>query len=110
MNPEQSPFAEQAPAFDIARAPNLIFLGGIFLPEQTALIERNSRVNVQHAADALQKAVLRGLSQHTDVSATVVSLPFIASFPRRDRALWFPAVTGKLFDRIPVHGDRKSVV
>lgn len=83
---------------------NIIFLGGIFTESQSKYVERNSRVNVQHAADALQKAILRGISQHTCVESSIVNIPFIASFPRGNRTFWFPGFSEVLFSRVSLTG------
>lgn len=82
----------------------IVFLGGILLDEQIELIERNTRWGVQYAADALQKAILRGFVEHHDVSVTSVNLPFVSAFPRIYRSPYFPAIKSVLFNVIPVSG------
>lgn len=82
----------------------IVFLGGIFVESQHEQIETNSKANVQHAADALQKAILRGLSQHEQIRTGIVNVPFIASFPRGNRTFWFPGTKMTLFGRIPLTG------
>ncbi len=81
-----------------------VLLGGIFLDSQYAQIERSSKVQVQHAADALQKAVLRGLSEQVAIETKLINVPFIAPFPRGDRKIWFPRVESTIFECIPVIG------
>lgn len=82
----------------------IIFLGGLLLDEQIDFIEKNSRWGIQYAADALQKAILRGFLAHRDVNVSVVNLPFIGAFPRLFRSPYFPSTTSVLFDAIPVTG------
>jgi glycosyltransferase involved in cell wall biosynthesis len=82
----------------------IVFLGGMLLESQSKQIESNAKANVQHAADALQKAMLRGIAAHQTVAASVVNVPFIAPFPLGDRTVWFPATLDILFDKIPVNG------
>lgn len=82
----------------------IVFLGGIIPESQSENIERNSKVGVQHAADALQKAILLGLSQHEGVTTSVVNLPFIGSYPRADRAAFVRETTSHIYGRIRVLG------
>jgi glycosyltransferase involved in cell wall biosynthesis len=82
----------------------LVFLGGLLLESQSGLIEKNTRVNVQHAADALQRAILRGFAERENALTVVVNVPYIASYPRGDRAIWFPAIADRLFGFMPVRG------
>lgn len=82
----------------------VVFIGGILLESQSSQIEAASKVAVQHAADALQKAILNGFSLHDDIDISAINLPFIGSFPRADRALRFSAITEQIFSRIAVTG------
>lgn len=86
------------------QSPSLIFLGGIFLPEQTAEIHQQSRGVVQNAADSLQKAFLRGFSEVFDCEIQAVNLPFIGSYPKGFAKLWFTSRSGHLGHRIRVDG------
>lgn len=47
----------------------LVFPGGIFLSERIEEVQRESRGPVQFAADALQKAFLRGFAKTSDGTA-----------------------------------------
>ena len=65
----------------------VVFLGGLFLPERIDDIQRQSRGPVQFAADALQKAFLRGFATASDTPLSVVNLPFVGSYPARLQGL-----------------------
>lgn len=82
----------------------LVFLGGLFLPERIDEIQRQSRGPVQFAADALQKAFLRGFATASDAPVSVVNLPFVGSYPARYRALRFPAWSGAYLAGVTVEG------
>jgi|GEM_PF-93676 len=82
----------------------VVFLGGLLLESQRQQIERHSRTGVQYAADALQRAFLKGLALYPDLDVRLVNVPYIAAYPRRYRKAWFPAVTDVLFDKVPVSG------
>lgn len=62
-------------------SPPVIFLGGIFTHNQTDYILKNSRGNIQNAADAFQKNIIRGLTENGGAELTIVNLPFIGSYP-----------------------------
>lgn len=85
-------------------AGKVIFLGGILLDSQIEAIEASSKVVVQHAANALQKAFIRGLMDN-NIKPVIVNLPFIGSFPRADRRYFFPAVRDSLFGETTVIGQ-----
>lgn len=89
----------------MTRGPRIIFLGGVFLPERVGEIERQSRGVLQNAADALQKAFLRGFEEATGKAVRVVNLPFVGSYPRLYRSVWFSAQSGKLAPNIDVFGQ-----
>ncbi|GAB1478808.1 hypothetical protein MASR2M74_13630 [Paracoccaceae bacterium] len=82
----------------------VVFLGGLFLPERIDEIQRQSRGPVQFAADALQKAFLRGFATASDTPLSVVNLPFVGSYPARYRALRFPAWSGTYPAGVTVEG------
>lgn len=82
----------------------MIFLGGMLLDSQAAMVERDSRIGVQYAADALQRGFIKGLSQIDDVEVSAVNLPFIGSFPRAYRKAWFPTAKDLLFGSVPLVG------
>lgn len=82
----------------------IIFLGGVFLPKDMEEIKRNSRGVVQNAADALQKALLRGLSANWAGKIKLVNLPFVGSFPRLYRLRTIPPSRDVLYEKIEVLG------
>lgn len=98
---------QQLPQPPGAKASQVIFLGGLLLDSQIDAIEAASKVVVQHAANALQKAFIRGLLEN-NIGTTVVNLPFVASFPRGDRRAYFPATDDVLFGKAPVIGKAFS--
>lgn len=83
----------------------VVFLGGLFLPERIDEIQRLSRGPVQFAADALQKAFLRGFAKAMDAPLRVVNLPFVGSYPERYRAFRFPAWSGEYSTGVTVDGQ-----
>lgn len=89
----------------MANEPRIIFLGGIFLPEHLGEIEKQSSGVLQNAADALQKAFLRGFAETTDQRVKVVNLPFVNSYPRWYRSAWLPSQSGSLAPGIDVVGQ-----
>jgi glycosyltransferase involved in cell wall biosynthesis len=82
----------------------IVFLGGLFLPERIDEIQRQSRGPVQFAADALQKAFLRGFATVSDAPLSVINLPFVGSYPASYRALFFPAWSGTYTAGVMVEG------
>lgn len=81
-----------------------IFVGGIFLPEQMDEIRRDTVAAMQNAADALQKALLKGLSQGGRTKLAVVNLPFVGPYPHLYRRRWFPSLRTTIFNGVEVHG------
>ena len=88
------------------RSVPIVFLGGIFLPGQVEEVQRQSRGPVQYAADALQKAFLRGFAEASGSPVRAVSLPFVGSYPKGYRSLWFPARSGEYPTGVPIDGRR----
>ncbi len=64
---------------------SIVFLGGFFLPERSQSIERDSKLYVQYAADALQRNLVKGLAAALPEKLGVLNLPFIGSFPQAYR-------------------------
>jgi glycosyltransferase involved in cell wall biosynthesis len=89
----------------LSEQPSIIFLGGIFLPSQHDTILTNSRGVVQNAADALQKAFLRGFAVHVGDKVQAVNLPFVGSYPQTYDTVWFPACEDTLPSGIKVQGE-----
>lgn len=87
-----------------ARPHRVVFLGGLLLESQIPQIERDSRSVIQYAADALQRALLRGFTLYPDLDVRLVNVPYIGSYPKTYRKAWFPAVTDLLFGKVPVTG------
>lgn len=85
--------------------PSIIFLGGVFLPSQRETILKHSRGVVQNAADALQKAFLRGFAGHVGDNIQLVNLPFVGSYPRMYDTVTFPACEDTLPPGIRARGE-----
>ena len=85
--------------------PSIIFLGGVFLPSQRNAILKHSRGVVQNAADALQKAFLRGFAVHVGDKIQLVNLPFVGSYPRMYDTMSFPACEDTLPPGIRARGE-----
>ena len=60
---------------------NICLLFGIFPTALKREIELNSKGAVQYAADALQKSIIAGITEHCD-NVSIVNLPFISSYPK----------------------------
>lgn len=80
----------------------IVFLGGVFLDSQISEIEAKSIGVVQNAADVLQKAFLNGISKVFPSDLTLVNLPFVNSYPRGYREIYFPAGTDSVFESFKV--------
>ncbi|MDH3511420.1 MAG: glycosyltransferase [Gammaproteobacteria bacterium] len=83
----------------------VVFLGGVFLPSQISSILENSRGVVQNAADALQKAFLKGFAVSDNVTVQLVNLPFISSFPKLYKQAVFPSCDDMLSPNIKARGE-----
>lgn len=79
-----------------------VFLGGIFLKTQISEIETKSLGVVQNAADVLQKAFIRGISAIFPGTLTLVNLPFVNSYPRGYRSIYFPGGGVTAFEKFRV--------
>lgn len=71
---------------------NFLFLGGIFTEKQLNFVTQSSVGVIQNAADVFQKHLIAGLDKNLPLGITVINLPFVGSYPKRFRALYFPAV------------------
>lgn len=85
--------------------PSVIFLGGVFLPSQSEAILKHSQGVVQNAADALQKAFLRGFATHCGDNIQLVNLPFVGSYPRMYDTITFPGCEDTLPPGIRAYGE-----
>lgn len=59
----------------------LVFLSGLFPSSQYDYIISNSKGVIQYAADALQKSILKGLSEHIS-GIKVINLPYLGGYPQ----------------------------
>lgn len=74
----------------------IYFLTGLFSNEDYYEILKNSKSNVQNAADVLQKRYIDGFSNlDLDKKISVINLPFIGSYPKHFKKIFF----------IPVHDE-----
>lgn len=81
-----------------------LFLGGVYPPQLYKRILTKSKRGFQSAADALQNALIEGLSLH-NVGLNVLTAPFISSFPFGSSILFFKGSNYKHNLRI----DSKSI-
>lgn len=84
----------------------LIFLGGIFTPGQTEMIQNDSIGVVQNAADSLQKHIIRGLTLTYPGQISVVNLPYIGAYPVGFKRAFFPGTDETVFSTVKVTGQR----
>ncbi|MDM0090585.1 MULTISPECIES: glycosyltransferase family 4 protein [unclassified Variovorax] len=82
----------------------IIFLSGFFMPEQRPYVEGNSFGVIQNAADALQLAYLKGLSSILPNDVLALNLPFVGSYPKRFRRVFFPGLSERNFGGARVLG------
>lgn len=82
----------------------VVFLGGIFTPKQTDYVLLQSKGNIQNAADALQKSIIRGLTENAGVAVSIVNLPFIGTHPYLFSDPDFPGTREKVLDGVRLVG------
>ena len=70
----------------------LVFLFGILPDEALFPIIKLSIGPVQFAADAFQRAVVRGLSSQPSRDFKILNLPFVGSYPFRFKKNYFPSL------------------
>lgn len=70
---------------------NIIFLGGFIPKSHRNLINTESIGSIQHAADSLQHGFLEGLSKCLPNRLLTINLPFIGSYPRKFRKIFYPS-------------------
>ena len=68
----------------------VVFLGGLFPDEQRVFIEENSKGVIQNAADALQWSPFRWALDALGDDVSYINLPFVGSYPKRAKSLFFP--------------------
>jgi len=82
----------------------LVFLGGIFTPAQTDYVLKQSKGNIQNAADAFQKNIIRGLTETTAADVSIVNLPFIGTYPYLFSQPSFPGTREMVFGEVKLLG------
>lgn len=82
----------------------VVFLGGIFTPDQTDYVLTQSTGNIQNAADAFQKNIIHGLTENTGADVSIVNLPFIGSYPYLFSEPQFPGTREEVFDAVKLVG------
>ncbi|WP_194727118.1 glycosyltransferase [Noviherbaspirillum malthae] len=83
---------------------NYVFLGGVFCEAQLNFISENSIGVIQNAADVLQKNMILGFDQNLSSGIAVINLPFVGSYPRRFRRLYFPSTQETIGVRSNIFG------
>jgi len=71
-----------------AEPTRIVFLSGFFPTEKYTEIIENSNGGIQYAADALQKSLMKGLSDYSKID--VINFPFIGSWPSRYKSWLSP--------------------
>lgn len=69
----------------------IIYLSGLIPESHRNLINKNSIGAIQNAADSLQHGFLEGLSRCLSGKLTVINLPFVGSYPRRFKQIFYPS-------------------
>lgn len=67
----------------------IALLFGLFPKDNYDVIIKNSKGVIQFAADALQKALVEGLSYFSS-NINIINLPYIGSYPKRYLKFWSP--------------------
>lgn len=75
---------------------NIVFLGGIYIGTTKQYVESMSIGNMQNAANVFQTNMILGLDEILDSPIDIVNLPFVGSYPRRFKSLYFPAKSEKI--------------
>ena len=88
---------------EVAERRPILFLGGIFTPQQIGFVVAHSKGVVQNAADGFQKSLISGLSAYGPV--TVVNLPFVGSYPQMFDLKTFPGTNEIIAPNIQVVGQ-----
>lgn len=70
----------------------IVFLGGMYAGALKQYVEIMTIGNMQNAANVFQINVIFGLEENLNSQIEIVNLPFVGSYPKRFRALYFPAV------------------
>lgn len=69
---------------------DVLCLMGLFPQEYREQIQQDSVTGIQYAADKLQSAIVRGLSQNENVNVSLANSLYIGSYPRRYRRVQIP--------------------
>ncbi|EON89278.1 glycosyltransferase [Plesiomonas shigelloides] len=71
---------------------NIVFLGGIYLREDSLYVNENSIGVIQNAADVLQKNYMQGLIENCkDCDITLINVPFVGGYPTAFKKKYFKA-------------------
>ena len=72
---------------------DIVFLGGLFPKETEEEIIRNSKNNIQNAANNLQWEFVMGLNANLEQKVRIINSLYIGSFPRRYKRLFIDSYT-----------------
>lgn len=75
---------------------NILFIGGVFSDKSEQEILKNSKGNVQYAANKLQLNLIHGFSKLEEVSIRVLSASFVGSYPKE-------------YKKIFINGSRETI-
>lgn len=82
----------------------LLFLGGVFPPEDESALRAMTRAQLQYAANHFQLALLDGFIQDPRIhKVTLLNAPFIGSWPRLSRILHFKRHKDYYFHEVEHH-------
>lgn len=80
---------------------DILCLMGLFPEEYREQIEKDSIYGIQYAADKLQGAIVRGLSENNDIHVSIVNSLYIGSYPRRYREKRIPSFQFQYAGKVP---------
>lgn len=77
----------------------IVFIGGLWTPEDDEYINNNSKHSVQNAANVLQNSIIRGLDEIVKKPVTILSMLFIGAYPKLFKR---PIINSKIFNHSTV--------
>ena len=76
---------------------SVLFIGGVFACENEEEIIENTKGYVEFSANIFQKKLIKGFKQNKEV-ITILSAPFIGSYPNRYKKIFFKGFESEQFE------------
>lgn len=81
---------------------NILFLGGFFESETEKEILLNSKSDIQYAANKFQNNLIEGFILNNIKNLDILSAPFIGTYPRDYKSMYFYGKTSSTKKNIPI--------